>query len=168
MLVVFTSIQNIVRLFQTQITAPTPAVPAPSVDYTPRECVRRARVLQLPHVGRQLGAVPVVLVAEISEVVRVSGSVAPRSADVQLLHVVALLVLRGDGALVHHVLLGARPRHRTRPRTARARRVRLRRRGRQQLAVVCFDHGLLIRHAAVGQLQVVAVELSVQRVCRRK
>ena len=31
--------------------------------------------------------------------VRVSGSVAPRGPDVQLLHVVALLVLRGDGAL---------------------------------------------------------------------
>ena len=80
--------------------------------------------------------------------VRVSGAIAPRGPDVQLLHVVALLVLRGDGALVHHVLLRARPRHRTRPRPALA-LVRRRVRGRKQLAVVCLDDGLLVWHAAV-------------------
>ena len=37
-----------------------------------------------------------------------------------------------------------------------------------ELAVVCFDHGLLIRHAAVGQLQVVTAESLVQRVRGRK
>ena len=81
--------------------------------------------------------------------VRVSGAIAPRGADVQLLHVVAVLVLRGDGALIHHVRLRARPRHRTRPRTARARRVRHRVGGREQLVVVRLDDGLLVGHAAV-------------------
>ena len=48
------------------------------------------------------------------------------------------------------------------PGAARARRVRRRGGGREQLVVVGLDDGLLVRHAAVRQLQVVPVELLVQ------